>query len=124
MAPKIPENARKRIQALDVLTTLPELLTHHLNVRPDAVAFKSYRNSEKRWKDYTFRETAQLVERWRHALAGLGLPRGARCAMLLPNCIEAVLFDQAVLANACVPVPLHAIDTPKSSAYILQDSGA
>ena len=124
MAPKIPENALKRIQALDVLTTLPELLTHHLNVRPDAVAFKSYRNSEKRWKDYTFRETAQLVERWRHALAGLGLPRGARCAMLLPNCIEAVLFDQAVLANACVPVPLHAIDTPKSSAYILQDSGA
>ena len=49
MAPKIPENALKRIQALDVLTTLPELLTHHLNVRPDAVAIKSYRNSEKRW---------------------------------------------------------------------------
>ena len=44
--------------------------------------------------------------------------------MLLPNCIEAVLFDQAALANALTPVPLHAIDTPKSSAYILNDSGA
>lgn len=26
--------------------------------------------------------------------------------------------------NTLVPVPLHAIDTPASSAYILQDSGA
>ena len=34
------------------------------------------------------------------------------------------LFDQAALANALTPVPLHAIDTPKSSAYILNDSGA
>jgi long-chain acyl-CoA synthetase len=44
--------------------------------------------------------------------------------MLLPNGVNAVCFDQAALANALVPVPLHAIDTPGSSAYILQDSGS
>lgn len=44
--------------------------------------------------------------------------------MLLPNGVNAVCFDQAAMANALVPVPLHAIDTPASSAFILQDSGA
>ena len=34
--------ALKRIKALDVLTTVPELLTHHLTVRPDDVAYKVY----------------------------------------------------------------------------------
>ena len=79
---------------------------------------------KKSWRDWTFRQGYDEVQRWRHAFAGLGLTRGTRVAMLLPNCIEAVLFDQAALANALTPVPLHAIDTPKSSAYILNDSGA
>ena len=38
--------------------------------------------------------------------------------------MNAVCFDQAAMANSLVPVPLHAIDTPASSAFILQDSGA
>ena len=44
--------------------------------------------------------------------------------MLLPNGINAILFDQSVLANALVPVPLHAVDTAGSSSYIINDSGA
>ena len=44
--------------------------------------------------------------------------------MLLPNGIDAICFDQAALACGLVPVPLHAIDTPGSSAFILNDSGA
>ena len=38
--------------------------------------------------------------------------------------MNAVCFDQAAMANSLVPVPLHAIDTPASSAFILQDCGA
>ena len=34
--------AKQRILDLDVLSTLPELLTHHLDKRPDAVAYKFY----------------------------------------------------------------------------------
>ncbi len=115
---------QSRVKALDVLSTLPELLTHHLDKRPDDVAYKAYDAHAREWRDYTFRDVFNEVCRWRHALAGLGLERGARVAMLLPNCMAAVYFDQAALANALVPVPLHAIDTPKSSAYILSDSGA
>jgi long-chain acyl-CoA synthetase len=42
----------------------------------------------------------------------------------LPNGLDAVCIDQAALALACVPVPMHAIDNPDSIAYILGDSEA
>ncbi len=114
-----------RIKALDVLTTLPELLTHHLTVRPDDVAYKVYDNASKSWKDLTFKNVYDQVHAWRHAFAARSeLVRGDRVAMLLPNCPEAVFFDLSALSNTLVPVPLHAIDTPKSSAFILNDSGA
>ena len=124
MTEYLDNGGREHIKALDVLTTLPELLTHHLEKRPDAIAYKAWDAKAKAWRDYSFRFVCEEVERWRHAWAGLGLSRGDRVAMLLPNCMEAVYFDQSVLANALVPVPLHAIDTPRSSAYILRDSGA
>ncbi|MEI3355438.1 MAG: AMP-binding protein, partial [Duodenibacillus massiliensis] len=50
--------------------------------------------------------------------------RGERVAMLLPNCFTAVVFDQAALACALTPVPLHAVDTAGSSSYIMNDSQA
>ena len=118
------EEGLERIRDLDVLSTIPEMLALQVEKRPTAIGWKSWDAKKKAWRDWTFREAYDEVERWRHALAGMGLERGARVAMLLPNCMEAVLFDQSVLANALTPVPLHAIDTPKSSAYILNDSGA
>lgn len=42
----------------------------------------------------------------------------------MPNGIEHVAMDQAALSRGLVPVPLHAIDNPESTNYILEDSGA
>lgn len=121
----LADDGLERIKALDVLTTLPELLTHHLTVRPDDVAYKVYDNASKSWKDLTFKNVYDQVHAWRHAFAARSeLVRGDRVAMLLPNCPEAVFFDLSALSNTLVPVPLHAIDTPKSSAFLLNDSGA
>ena len=90
MTEDLQYGGRERVKALDVLTTLPELLTHHLEKRPDDTAYKAWDAKEKAWKDYSFRSVCLEVERWRHAFAGLGLSRGDRVAMLLPNCLEAV----------------------------------
>lgn len=118
------QSGEERIKALNFVFTIPELLTQHLDKRPDDVAFRCYDGFEKRWKDVSFLDAYQQILTWRHAFAGMNLERGSRVAMLLPNCLEAVLFDQSALANALVPVPLHAIDTPKSSSYILNNSEA
>ena len=98
LSPK--EAGLERIRDLDVLSTIPEMLALQVEKRPDAVGWKSWDPVKKSWRDWTFRQGYDEVQRWRHAFAGLGLTRGTRVAMLLPNCIEAVLFDQAALANA------------------------
>ena len=119
---KTDDSGKARRAELTLLRTLPELLTHHLEKRPDAPLYKYYDNMTKDWIVLTVRDVVEKVTAWRRAFAKMDLKRGDRVAMLLPNCIEAIFFDQAALANALVPVPLHAIDTPGSSAYILNDS--
>lgn len=118
------DTSQSLIAEIGLLRTLPELLTHHLEKRPDNTIYTYYDAHTKEWKSLTVRETCEKVDAWRRGFAALGLARGERAAMLLANGIDAILFDQSALADAYVPVPLHAIDTPGSSAYILNDSGA
>lgn len=120
-----PDDTPESVRAeLDLLRTIPELLTHHLEKRPDIPIYRYYVAADKEWKTLTVRQTYEQVCAWRKAFTAMGLVKGERVSMLLPNCIEAVLFDQAALSCGLIPVPLHAIDTPGSSAYILNDSGA
>ena len=118
------DTGKTRRAELELLRTLPELLTHHMDKRPEMPLYKYFDNASKQWRTLTVREIVERVDRWRHAFASMGLSRGDRVAMLLPNCVDAICFDQAALACSLVPVPLHAIDTPGSSAYIINDSGA
>lgn len=118
-------DSKARLKELAPLKTIPELLTHHLSTRPDEILYKAYDNRAKIWRDFSVKSVDETVTAWRHAFAAHAtLVSGDRVAMLLPNCIEAVYFDLSALSNALVPVPLHAVDTPKSSAFILKDSGA
>ena len=118
------DTRQSRAAEIEVLRTLPELLFHHLEKRPEMPLYQFYDNRTKEWTTLCVREVCARVMRWAHAFAAMGLKRGDRVAMLLPNGIDAVCFDMAALTCALVPVPLHAIDTPGSSAYILNDSGA
>lgn len=120
----LSDAAKARRSELDLVRVLPELLTHHMEKRPDLPLFTFWLPTEKTWKTINVKETVDQITRWRHALVKEGLMKGDRCAMLLPNGINAILFDQSVLANALVPVPLHAVDTAGSSSYIINDSGA
>ena len=118
------DTRQSRLAELEVLRTLPELLTHHLPLRPEMPIYQYYDNRTKEWATVTVAQVCEMVNRWAHAFAACGLKRGDRVAMLLPNCLDAICFDMAALTCALVPVPLHAIDTAGSSSYILNDSGA
>ena len=83
LSPK--EAGLERIRDLDVLSTIPEMLALQVEKRPDAVGWKSWDPVKKSWRDWTFRQGYDEVQRWRHAFAGLGLTRGTRVAMLLPK---------------------------------------
>ena len=104
--------------------TLPELLSWRVGATPHAAAYRHFEGRLNAWTGVNWAEFGERVARWTRALSRLDLPRGARIAILLPNSLDAVCIDQAVLALACVPVPLHAIDNAASIAYILGDSDA
>ena len=109
---------------VDDFRTIPEMLRRTVAVWPEREAFRQFDHAENRWISVTWKDYGDKVMRWRRAFAAMDLQKGDRVAMLLTNCIDAVTFDEAALGNGLVPVPLHAIDTPGSSAYILRDSNA
>ncbi len=109
---------------VDDFRTVPDMLRRTVATWPDREAFRQFDYAENNWVSITWKVFAEKVMRWRRAFTAMDLQKGDRVAMLLTNCIDAVTFDEAALGNGLVPVPLHAIDTPGSSAYILRDSNA
>lgn len=118
------ETKEQRAEALNSLSTLCDFFQNRVLKGPSDEALREFNRATKEWVSVTYKELGEKVKNWQRAFADLGLNRGDRVAMLLPNGVNAVCFDQAAMANSLVPVPLHAIDTPASSAFILQDCGA
>ncbi len=88
------------------------------------MAYQSYDLSTGRWLDYTWAQIEREVARWQAALSKEGLAPGDRVAIMLRNCPEWVIFDQAALGLGLVVVPLYAEDRAENAVYILSDSGA
>jgi long-chain acyl-CoA synthetase len=109
-------------RTLDDVRTLAELFAWRVAQSPQADAYLQYDEAAGRWTPVAWQSVAARVERMVQGLERLQLARGARISILLPNGLDAVCVDQAALALACVPVPLHALDNPASIAYILADS--
>ncbi|NML44995.1 long-chain fatty acid--CoA ligase [Ramlibacter sp. G-1-2-2] len=109
---------------LSSVRTLAELLAWRIARTPQGEAYRQWDPATSHWVGISWQAFGERVEQFRRALSALGVARGARVAILLPNGLDAVSVDQAALAQGCVPVPMHAIDNPASIAYILADSEA
>ena len=118
------DNSAQRLAALKQCTTLDQFVPLRASLTGGEIALKQFDRTSNTWEPLSYLELNDRIVEWRKALAGLGLTRGARVSILLNNSIDHVLADQSVLANALIPVPLHAIDTPGSLSFILVDSGA
>ncbi len=109
-------------QTVDDFKTLPEMLEHTLKTVPEREGYRYFDYETEKWVSVTWQEFGNRVMKWRKAFHAVGLKPGDRVAMLLINSLDALIFDQAAVANGLVAVPLHAIDTPESAGYILADS--
>jgi long-chain acyl-CoA synthetase len=103
--------------------TLDGLFLQRVRRSPDRVAYMSCQGGRE-WKTLSWRNMAGEVARWREALRRDALNAGERAAILLRNCPEWVIFDQASLSLGLVTVPLYTDDRPENAAYILRDSAA
>jgi len=108
----------------DTLGTLCGLFRARVAATPDQVAYRQFDEVRGTWVGFTWTQIAAEVARWQAALMKEGLSPGDRVAVMLKNCVEWVIFDQAALTLGLVTVPLYLDDRPESAAYILNHSGA
>jgi len=127
----------------DVITpqqagTLHGLFLERVRRSPDRVAYRYFSSDitpasghesslkphfqRNAWRDISWREMLIEVARWQAALAGLGLQRGDRVAIMLRNCPYWMMFDQAAMSLGLVIVPLYTGDRPDNLAYIINDA--
>ncbi len=73
---------------------------------------------------YTFAELARRSNRWANALSGLGVGRGDRVAIILPQRPETPVAHIATYKIGAVAVPLATLFGEDALEYRLNDSGA
>jgi long-chain acyl-CoA synthetase len=103
--------------------TLSGLFRERVARSPDAVAYRQFNPHTHVWENTTWRDMGSAVARWQAALTREALTPGDRVAVLLRNCREWVMFDQAALGMGLVVIPLYTDDRPENIAYILQNAG-
>ncbi len=104
--------------------TLYGLFIERVRRSPHSVAYRQYDNKCSVWVDYTWAQMRDQVARWQAALAREGLQAGDRVAVMLRNCPQWMMFDQAAMSLGLVVVPLYTVDRPDNIAYIVNHSGA
>ena len=75
-------------------------------------------------KKITFAELDALVNRFARALMGLGIVKGDKVAMVLPNIPQVVIANMATLRLGAVTVMNNPLYTEHELAYQLNDSDA
>ncbi len=83
-----------------------------------------YENADGATRIYTFGDIQALSNRLANGLAQLGLGRGDRVGVVLPQRVETALAHVALYKLGAVALPLSVLFGPDAIEYRLQDSGA
>lgn len=75
-------------------------------------------------REYSYRELLAMVDAFAAALQGLGVGKGDRVAIHLPNCTQFPIAYYGALAVGAIVVPCNAMYVARELAFQLQDSGA
>ncbi|WP_163970213.1 long-chain-fatty-acid--CoA ligase [Oceanobacillus halotolerans] len=75
-------------------------------------------------KELTFHEVAEQAKRFANYLQSLGLEKGDRVAVMLPNCPQAVISYYGTLLAGGIVVQTNPLYKERELEYQLEDSGA
>jgi acetyl-CoA synthetase len=95
-------------------------------VLPDAsnlIAVHAYKTGAE-GSFYSYSQLTSDANRLANVLRGMGVQRGARVAIVLPQCFETAVAYMAVLQMGAVAMPLSQLFGPEALAFRLQDSEA
>jgi len=130
--PNVASNPRarhRRVSPLDAIRpaeaiTLAGLLHERVRRTPNAIAYRQFDSRFGHWVEFTWADTQRAVTHWASALQASGLQFGDRVAVMLPNCREWMVFEQAALSLGLVVVPIYLLDRAANVAYCLNDCAA
>jgi long-chain acyl-CoA synthetase len=111
-----PKGVPRDVHVPDV--PLTALLDDAANAFPDRPAITYFGRS------LTYRELREQVDRFAGVLAGLGVGRADRVALVLPNCPQNVIAFFAALRLGAVAVQHNPLYTERELRHQLADSGA
>jgi long-chain acyl-CoA synthetase len=97
-------------------------LTRLLDASADR--FPTNRALEFLGRSMTYARLRDAVDRFAAALAGLGVRKGDRVAVILPNCPQEVIAFYAVLRLGAIVVPTNPLYTASELRHQLADSGS
>jgi len=101
------------------VNSLPALFRARLEKTPEAKAYRQYDVASQKWTQTSWRDMANEIARWQAAFVKDGLQAGDKVAIMVRNCREWVVFDQAALGLGLVTVPLYVDDRADNVAYII-----
>jgi long-chain acyl-CoA synthetase len=106
-------------------TSLHGLLSTWAAQRPETnvLIFEGMDIFAGRYEEYTFRQMNELANRFANALIELGIKKGERVAIYLPNCPEFVIAYLGILKAGAAMVPVSPIHTEREITYVLADAG-
>jgi long-chain acyl-CoA synthetase len=90
---------------------------------PDAIAYEQYDKKSRQWQSFSWSDTATQLSRWQQALKQENIAVGERIAIMVANCHEWILLDQAAQSLGIVVVPVYTNDRADNVAYILEHAG-
>ena len=112
----------------------PTGVPHSLEPYPDLSVFGMLEASARRhpdatavaWfgKDISYRELLTMVERCSAALAGMGIGKGDRVALIMPNCPQYIAAFYATVRLGAVVVGNNPLYTKREMEHQLRDCGA
>lgn len=116
-----------QVQQNDVITmeqavTLHGLFLERVKSTPDSIAYRYFDLHQEVWLSLTWGQMLGEVARWQAALAKEGLVPGDRVALMLRNCPQWIMYEQAAMSLGLVVVPLYTVDRPDNVAYIINDA--
>lgn len=111
-----------RLITVEDAITLHGLFKTRCERLPDKEAYRHYDRDSHAWKELSWAETAEGVAALQAGMQADGLGAGDMLAIMLPNGVEWVMFEQAALGLGMIVVPLYINDRPDNVAYILQDA--
>jgi long-chain acyl-CoA synthetase len=106
------------------VNSLAGLFHERVRRTPKSIAYRYFDQQSHVWRDISWAGMAAQIGRWQAAMERESLHAGDRVAVMLHNCCQWVMFDQAALALGLVVVPLYVNDRADNIAYILEQTSA